>query len=202
MLVRCCQRWWPNKARVAPLGKSSTIPRLELCAAVSAVKIYAAYPVGLRMKMSNIYYWRIVDDNDGEAGFEALRTRLSCDPDYGFDSRGKGAAGLTMLHWIVFVSLLRGVTSLRLVSLEVPDKVARGQGTRLTCGYDLEGDTLYSIKWYRDDVEFFRYVPTDRPPGQFFPLQGIKVDLGRSANGSVYIRDISHLTAGIYKCEV
>ncbi|XP_055929887.1 uncharacterized protein LOC129960463 [Argiope bruennichi] len=107
-----------------------------------------------------------------------------------------------MLHWIVFVSLLRGVTSLRLVSLEVPDKVARGQGTRLTCGYDLEGDTLYSIKWYRDDVEFFRYVPTDRPPGQFFPLQGIKVDLGRSANGSVYIRDISHLTAGIYKCEV
>ncbi|GFY21011.1 ig-like domain-containing protein [Trichonephila clavipes] len=27
-------------------------------------------------------------------------------------------------------------------------------------------------------------------------------ELGRSSNGSVYIRDISHLTAGIYKCEV
>ncbi|XP_054721507.1 uncharacterized protein LOC129231253 isoform X2 [Uloborus diversus] len=107
-----------------------------------------------------------------------------------------------MLVWIIFASLLRGAVSLRLISLEVPDKVSRGQGTRLTCGYDLEGDTLYSIKWYRDDVEFFRYVPTDKPPGQFFPLQGVKVDMSKSKNGSVYIRDISHLTAGIYKCEV
>ncbi|XP_015922499.1 uncharacterized protein [Parasteatoda tepidariorum] len=107
-----------------------------------------------------------------------------------------------MLEWILFICLLRGTVSLRLVSLDVPEKVARGQGIKLTCGYDLEGDVLYSIKWYRDDVEFFRYVPTDRPPGQFFPLQGIKVDIGRSNDGSVYIRDISDLTAGIYKCEV
>ncbi|GFS97589.1 ig-like domain-containing protein [Nephila pilipes] len=28
------------------------------------------------------------------------------------------------------------------------------------------------------------------------------IPLGRSSNGSVYIRDISHLTAGIFKCEV
>ncbi|GIY08122.1 ig-like domain-containing protein [Caerostris darwini] len=103
--------------------------------------------------------------------------------------------------WI-FAWISKSVTSLRLLSLDVPDRVARGQGTRLTCGYDLEGDTLYSIKWYRDDVEFFRYVPTDRPPGQFFPLQGIKVDLDKSRNGSVFIRDISHLTAGVYKCEI
>ncbi|KAG8186613.1 hypothetical protein JTE90_019934 [Oedothorax gibbosus] len=110
------------------------------------------------------------------------------------------------LHLLLYadddVILAKRVVSLRLVSLEVPDKVNRGQGTRLTCGYDLEGDVLYSIKWYRDDVEFFRYVPTDKPPGQFFPLTGIKVDLSRSSNGSVYIRDVSHLTAGIYKCEV
>lgn len=26
--------------------------------------------------------------------------------------------------------------------------------------------------------------------------------MGKSSNGSVYIREISHLTAGIYKCEV
>ncbi|XP_035211426.1 uncharacterized protein LOC118185645 isoform X2 [Stegodyphus dumicola] len=107
-----------------------------------------------------------------------------------------------MLEWIIFASLLRGAVSLRLVSMEVPEKVARGQGTRLTCGYDLEGDVLYSIKWYKDEVEFFRYVPTDRPPGQFFPLKGIQVDLGRSSNGSVYIRNVSRSTAGIYKCEV
>ncbi|GIX69568.1 ig-like domain-containing protein [Caerostris extrusa] len=103
--------------------------------------------------------------------------------------------------WI-FAWISKSVTSLRLLSLDVPDRVARGQGTRLTCGYDLEGDTLYSIKWYRDDVEFFRYVPTDRPPGQFFSSARHQSGFDKSRNGSVFIRDISHLTAGVYKCEI
>ncbi|PRD35684.1 UNVERIFIED_CONTAM: hypothetical protein NCL1_10749 [Trichonephila clavipes] len=50
----------------------------------------------------------------------------------------------------------RSVLCLRLVSLHVPSKVIVGDVIKLTCRYDLEGDTLYSIKWYRDDVEFFR----------------------------------------------
>ena len=29
----------------------------------------------------------------------------------------------------------------------------------LPCSYDLEDDILYSIKWYRDDKEFYRYLP-------------------------------------------
>ena len=29
----------------------------------------------------------------------------------------------------------------------------------LECDYKLEGDTLYSLKWYRDDKEFYRYIP-------------------------------------------
>ena len=31
----------------------------------------------------------------------------------------------------------------------------------LMCNYQVEGDAqLYSLKWYRDNVEFFRYIPT------------------------------------------
>ncbi|XP_064469317.1 uncharacterized protein LOC135383975 isoform X2 [Ornithodoros turicata] len=95
-----------------------------------------------------------------------------------------------------------GVQSIRILSLEVPQSVVVGREARLKCAYDLEGDILYSVKWYRDDVEFFRYVPSDRPPGQFFPVDGIKVDLQRSNNGTVYIRDVDTLTGGNYKCEV
>ncbi|XP_055950290.1 uncharacterized protein LOC129984435 isoform X2 [Argiope bruennichi] len=95
-----------------------------------------------------------------------------------------------------------GVLCLRLVSLHVPSKVIVGDVIKLTCRYDLEGDTLYSIKWYRDDVEFFRFVPRDKPPGQFFPLQGVTVDLVRSANGTVYMQDTDVTTTGTYKCEV
>ena len=34
-----------------------------------------------------------------------------------------------------------------------------GQDVSLFCNYQMMGDTLYSIKWYRDDKEFFRYIP-------------------------------------------
>ena len=34
-----------------------------------------------------------------------------------------------------------------------------GQEVSLSCAYDLEDDTLHSIKWYRDDKEFYRYLP-------------------------------------------
>ena len=34
-----------------------------------------------------------------------------------------------------------------------------GQDVSFTCNYQMMGDTLYSIKWYRDDKEFFRYIP-------------------------------------------
>lgn len=63
------------------------------------------------------------------------------------------------------------------MALEVPQLVILGEETTLSCIFDLEGDTLYSIKWYRDDLEFFRYVPSDKPPNQFFPLQGLDIDV-------------------------
>ena len=39
------------------------------------------------------------------------------------------------------------------VRAEVGEEVALG------CNYQMMGDSLYSIKWYRDDREFFRYIP-------------------------------------------
>jgi hypothetical protein len=35
-----------------------------------------------------------------------------------------------------------------------------GSSLSLSCNYQLEGSTLYSIKWYRDDMEFFRFTPS------------------------------------------
>ena len=35
-----------------------------------------------------------------------------------------------------------------------------GRDISLPCRYELEEEVLYSIKWYRDDREFFRYIPT------------------------------------------
>ncbi|XP_076308809.1 uncharacterized protein LOC143224298 [Tachypleus tridentatus] len=82
------------------------------------------------------------------------------------------------LWMILMVLVLTKVSSsLRIVNLDVPRTVPRGREVRLTCSYDLEGEKLYSVKWYRDDMEFFRFVPRDDPKQLYFPLEGIEVDV-------------------------
>lgn len=41
----------------------------------------------------------------------------------------------------------------------------------------MNGEALYSVKWYKDGFEFYRYVPRDHPPAQVFDQSGIYVDV-------------------------
>lgn len=41
-------------------------------------------------------------------------------------------------------------------------------------------EDLYSVKWYRDNEEFYRYVPKDNPPQHSYNVDGIKVDVSGS----------------------
>lgn len=46
--------------------------------------------------------------------------------------------------------------------------------------YDNDDDseeTLYSVKWYKDEEEFYRYVPRANPPQYSYSFDGIKVDV-------------------------
>ena len=80
---------------------------------------------------------------------------------------------------LVYICAIRLGVCLKLVSLEVPSHKLVGEEASLECrcsvntGYrpqhcdivsrfDMEGDTLYSVKWYRNEQEFYRYVPNDR----------------------------------------
>lgn len=40
-----------------------------------------------------------------------------------------------------------------------------------------EEETLYSVKWYKDNEEFYRYVPKSNPPQQSYRVEGIRVDV-------------------------
>lgn len=71
-----------------------------------------------------------------------------------------------------------------MVALNVPNHVDNGTEVELSCLYDLDNASLYSLKWfYRindtdlDEQEFFRYTPTIKPHKQFFPLDGIEVNV-------------------------
>lgn len=61
--------------------------------------------------------------------------------------------------------------------VSVPQAIKRGGTAILTCDFDLEGDSLYSVKWYKGNYEFFRYTPKDETPIKVFPMDGLYIDV-------------------------
>ncbi|KAH8269734.1 hypothetical protein KR018_008258, partial [Drosophila ironensis] len=94
------------------------------------------------------------------------------------------------------------VAGLKLTEVRIPNYVIKGSTAQLECLYDLDGEALYSVKWYKDGNEFYRYVPRDMPPAQTFLLSGVSVDLHNSSDAIVALRNVNLQSAGRYRCEV
>ncbi|XP_061941022.1 uncharacterized protein LOC107999890 isoform X5 [Apis cerana] len=108
---------------------------------------------------------------------------------------------LTLL-FILAVLLGQEVTGLKLLGINVPAYSLRGKSALLECRYDLETDKLYSITWYKDHEEFYRYVPKGEPKKHTYHVEGVKVDYRRSDHQQVLLQNVSLYTSGKYKCEV
>lgn len=67
--------------------------------------------------------------------------------------------------------------SLKDMRLSVPRAVRLGHSVTLGCEYDLEDAALYSVKWYRNNEEFYRYVPKEEPPIRVFTSPGVTIDV-------------------------
>ncbi|ENN77128.1 hypothetical protein HUJ04_000256 [Dendroctonus ponderosae] len=70
--------------------------------------------------------------------------------------------------------------------IQVPEAVRAGDSVTLSCQYDLEDVALYSIKWYWNEEEFYRYIPKDLPPYKSFPMRFINVDVSFSGKNSCF----------------
>ena len=57
---------------------------------------------------------------------------------------------------------------LKMKELEGPDLANSGEIVTFICRYDLGKDAIYSIKWYKEDNELYRYIPTDSPEYRIF----------------------------------
>ena len=65
----------------------------------------------------------------------------------------------------------------------IPPHALKGHQAVLRCNYDLEGDDLYSVKWYFNQKEFYRYIPTDNPKVTIFNHHaGVKVNVSQILN--------------------
>ncbi|KAK9507847.1 hypothetical protein O3M35_007621 [Rhynocoris fuscipes] len=91
---------------------------------------------------------------------------------------------------------------MKLLDLRVDRYAIRGGSTVLECIFDLQGESLYSVKWYKDGAEFYRFTPRDNPPAQMFPVPGVNVKLDASNETHVLLRPLGINSTGRYRCEV
>ncbi|GAB6027478.1 hypothetical protein CHUAL_001733 [Chamberlinius hualienensis] len=91
---------------------------------------------------------------------------------------------------------------LRMTRVDIPPHRLVGDSVQLHCIFDMEGAELYSVKWYKESAEFYRYLPKDHPPAQVYEVAGVDVDLSMSGENVVMLHSLSLSTAGHYRCEV
>ncbi|XP_053690712.1 uncharacterized protein LOC128739259 [Sabethes cyaneus] len=67
---------------------------------------------------------------------------------------------------------------------------------------DDDQERLYSIKWYKDNEEFYRYVPSAKQPIKSYKIDGIRVDPNYSDGSKVLLKALSLKSSGVYRCEI
>lgn len=70
-----------------------------------------------------------------------------------------------------------GIVALRMTALQIPQHVVLNETVRMQCNFNLDKELLYSVKWYKDGHEFYRYVPRDVPMVQTFRVPGVDVNV-------------------------
>lgn len=75
---------------------------------------------------------------------------------------------LNVSHNNIFLLLFAGATGLKDLTINVPHVVRSGDTVTLSCHYDLEGSSLYTIQWFFNTVEFYSYIPDRSPPLKIF----------------------------------
>merc|ERR1711915_126996 len=109
---------------------------------------------------------------------------------------------LAMRNFLFFLPFLHGGVCIRLTKTILPSHALVGEDVILECEYDMEGDKLYSVKWYRNGKEFYRHIPTDNPPTGVFRQAGLLVDEHQSTESRIVLRRVKMETGGHFQCEV
>lgn len=109
---------------------------------------------------------------------------------------------LVLLSILCLTWIQDAVESVRITELRVATHMPEGGEAVLGCRFNMEDDTLYSLKWYKDGREFYRFVPQADRPTKIFYVPGVNVDLTRSSTNFVALKHLTRESAGVYRCEV
>ncbi|XP_036321961.1 uncharacterized protein LOC118735978 isoform X2 [Rhagoletis pomonella] len=113
----------------------------------------------------------------------------------------------SFFNWSMFCTILclfvvDFVNSLRDVRVKIPHAARRGEKVTLKCLYDLEGDSLYSVKWYKGRREFYSFTPKETPAIKVYQITGVRVERSASNESQLVLDSVSVSTTGKYSCEV
>jgi len=104
--------------------------------------------------------------------------------------------------YLVLAALLQVIDSLSNLAVRIPEYIQNGQTADLTCSFNLGGDKLYSVKWYKGRHEFFRYMPGQDPVIKTFPVKGMEINMTASTQSRVLLENVQVKQSGTYLCEV
>lgn len=105
----------------------------------------------------------------------------------------------------VLVTVIECVYSLQINNIDVPAVVDIRETVTLSCTFSMGKDKLHSVKFYKDDREFYRFTP--HQAAQHFSLPGIQIvenseDVCSRRFCSISLTNLNSRSSGIYKCEI
>ncbi|XP_015782627.1 uncharacterized protein LOC107360472 [Tetranychus urticae] len=99
--------------------------------------------------------------------------------------------------------LIQVFETVLITEFKVPEVVNHGSDVELLCKYDLQEDeVLYTIKWYKEETEFYRYEPREWRQVSYFKVPGINIDKERSNYTRIILLKVNNETSGNFVCEV
>uniref|UniRef100_A0A182NVE0 Ig-like domain-containing protein n=1 Tax=Anopheles dirus TaxID=7168 RepID=A0A182NVE0_9DIPT len=97
---------------------------------------------------------------------------------------------------------------LQLTEITVPEVVDVRETVTLSCSYDMGTHKLNSVKWYKDEREFFRYSPMMPKSLMFFDVDGVTVlqnstvQICNQFMCSIQLHKLNIRSSGSYRCEI
>ncbi|KAL9695266.1 hypothetical protein quinque_014551 [Culex quinquefasciatus] len=113
-----------------------------------------------------------------------------------------------LLSFIFTLQYLKLIRTLQLTEIVVPEVVDVRDTPTLSCSYDMGTHKLNSVKWYKDEREFFRYSPMMEQNQMIFPVEGVTVmrkapaHLCDQYSCSIQLQQLNIRSSGAYRCEI
>ncbi|XP_050100194.1 uncharacterized protein LOC126580892 isoform X2 [Anopheles aquasalis] len=122
---------------------------------------------------------------------------------------------INRLRWlpaIVLALILQALAGradgLQLTEILVPHVADVQETVTLSCSYDMGTHKLNSVKWYKDEREFFRYSPLMPQNLMLFDVDGVTVVPNSTAQVcnhymcSIQLHKLNTRSSGSYRCEI